>query len=180
MNFSPGIIFASSLDASWPWPCSLAIPSLHPARKPNRGWPDNSEQVGHDARHATRRSSDRLMHRYQLRSIGECRLHLDVMNHLGDAIHHLIARKHVSARLHQLGNGLAVARTFENEIGDQRHAFRMIELDAAVEAAARYHRSHGNQQLVLFTWGKMHATCSTRFNSPTGAAATSRAGHPSP
>src|SRR5436190_7623296 len=131
-------------------------------------------------RYATRRSSDRLMHRYQLRSIGECRLHLDVMNHLGDAIHHLIARKHVSARLHQLGNGLAVARAFENEIGDQRHAFRMIELDAAVEAAARYHRSHGNQQLVLFTWGKMHATRSTRFNSPTGAAATSRAGHPSP
>ena len=41
------------------------------------------------------------------------------------------------ACLHQLGNGLAVARALDDEIGDQRHALGVIELDAALEPARR-------------------------------------------
>src|SRR5262244_3533139 len=101
-------------------------------------------------------SSYRLMHRYQLRSIGERRLHLDVVDHFGNAVHHLAAREHVRARLHQFGHGLAVARTFDDEIGDERHRLGMIELDATLAPPARHHRSHGDQQLVFFARGQVH------------------------
>ena len=55
------------------------------------------------------------------------------MNHLGNPVHHLSPGEHMRARLHELGNGLAVARTFDDEIGDQRHALRVIELDSALK-----------------------------------------------
>lgn len=34
---------------------------------------------------------DRLVHGHELGTVGEGRLHLDVVDHLGDAIHHLVA-----------------------------------------------------------------------------------------
>src|SRR6516225_4496122 len=101
-------------------------------------------------------SSYRLMHRYQLRSIRKRRLDLDVVDHFRDAVHHLAAREHVRARLHQLGDGFAVARTFDDEIGDERHRLGMIELDAAFAPPARHHRGHGDEQLVFFTRGQVH------------------------
>src|SRR5262245_22014215 len=62
----------------------------------------------------------------------------------------------MGARFHQLSNRPAVARPLDNEVGNQRHTFRMIELDAALEAPARDHGSHGNEQLVLFPWNEVH------------------------
>ena len=59
-------------------------------------------------------------------------------------------REHMRAGFHQPGDGFAVARAFQDEIGNQRHGFRVIELDAALEPAARHHRGHGDQQLVFF------------------------------
>ena len=53
------------------------------------------------------------------------------------------------ARLHQFGDGAPVARALDDEIGDQRDGFGMIELDAALEAPARHHRGHGDQQFVF-------------------------------
>ena len=64
--------------------------------------------------------------------------------------------KHVRAGLHQLGHGPAVARTFDDEIGDQRYRLGMIEPDAALEPPARHHRGHGDQQLVLLAGGEIH------------------------
>src|SRR5262249_40722981 len=101
-------------------------------------------------------SSYRLVHRHQLRSIRERRLDLDVVDHFRNAVHDLAAGEHVRARIHQLGNGLAVARTFDDEIGDERHRLGMIELDAALAPPARHHRSHGDEQLVFFTRGQVH------------------------
>src|ERR1700737_3369570 len=100
--------------------------------------------------------SYRLVHRHQFRSIGKGRFYLDVMDHFGNAFHHLRPREHVRALFHQLGDGLTVARAFDDEIGDERHALRVIELDAALQATAPHHRSHGNKQLVLFTRGQVH------------------------
>src|SRR5262249_13109741 len=60
------------------------------------------------------------------------------------------------ACLHQLGDGLAVACAFDNEIRDQRHRLGMIELDAALAPPARDHRSHRDEQLVLFARSKVH------------------------
>src|SRR6516164_3003109 len=74
-------------------------------------------------------SSNRLMHRDQLGAVGKRRLDLNLGDHLGDAVHDLYARKDVGAAFHQLGDGAAVARAFEDEVGDQRDGFRMVELD---------------------------------------------------
>ena len=72
------------------------------------------------------------MHRHQFRSIRKGRFDLDVMDHFGNAVDHLRPREHVRALFHQLGDGLAVVRAFDDEIGDERHTLRVIELDAAL------------------------------------------------
>jgi hypothetical protein len=59
---------------------------------------------------------------------------------------------------HQFGDRAAVARAFENEIGDQRNGFRMIEFDAALEPPPRHHRCHGDQELVLLARSEMHGS----------------------
>src|SRR5262245_7295749 len=102
------------------------------------------------------RSPNRLMHGHQLGSIREGRLDLDVVDHFGDAVHDVAAREYVRARLHQLGDGFAIASAFDNEIGDERHGLRMIELDAALAPPSCHHRSHGDEQLVLFARSKIH------------------------
>ena len=49
------------------------------------------------------------MHRHQLGAIREGRFNLNVMNHLGDTLHYLIAAQISVALTHQLGHGLAIA-----------------------------------------------------------------------
>ena len=63
----------------------------------------------------------------------------------------------VRAGLHQLGDGAAVARALDDEVGDQRDRLGMVELDAALEPPARHHRGHGDQQLVLLARRQVHA-----------------------
>src|ERR1051325_9597330 len=104
------------------------------------------------------RSADRLVHGYELRPIRERRFDLNVVDHLGNAVHHLRASENMRAGLHQFGYGFAVARTFEDEIGDQRDRLRMVELDATFEAAPSDDGSHRNQELVLLPGGKIHVS----------------------
>src|ERR1700730_1916955 len=109
----------------------------------------------------------RLMHRHQLRSIGERRFDLYVVDHFGNAVHHLLAREHMPACFHQLRDGLAVARAFDDVVGDKRHRLGMIELDASLEPPPSHHRSHGNEQLVLLARGQIHDLLSVfAFTSP--------------
>src|SRR5262245_52282394 len=83
-------------------------------------------------------SSYRFVHGDKLGSIRECRFHLHVVDHLGNAVHHLCAGDDVGAGFHQLGDGAAIARTFQDEVGDERDRLWMVELDAALEPAPRY------------------------------------------
>src|SRR5690242_18448773 len=101
-------------------------------------------------------SADRIVHGDELGAVGKGRLDLDVVDHLGDAVHHLRARHHMRAFLHQLGDGFAVARAFQDEIGNQRNRLRVIELDAALEPPARHHGGNRDQQLVLLTRRQVH------------------------
>src|SRR5262245_57058472 len=101
-------------------------------------------------------SSYRLVHGNELGPVRERRLDLNFDDHFGDAVHHLRAREHMRARLHQLGDRLAVARALDDEVGDERHRLGMIELDAALEAPPVHHRGHGDEQLVLLARGQMH------------------------
>src|SRR5215471_9715820 len=101
-------------------------------------------------------SSYRLVHGDQLGAVWESRFNLNFRNHFGYAIHHLRARDDMRAFLHELGYRAPVACAFENEIGDERDGLRVIELDAALEAASRHHRRRGDQKLILFARCQIH------------------------
>ena len=97
------------------------------------------------------------MHGDKLGAIGKGRLDLDVVDHLGDALHDLVAGDDVGAGFHEVGDGAAVARALDDEVGDQRDGFRVVEPDAALQPLARHDRGHRDQQLVLFPGRQVHA-----------------------
>src|ERR1043166_4350083 len=74
----------------------------------------------------------RLMHGDELGPVRKRRLDLDVVDHLGNARHHLVAPQHLRAGLHQLGHRAAVAGALDDEIGDDRNRLGVVELDAAL------------------------------------------------
>ena len=51
----------------------------------------------------------------ELRAIRECRLDLDVVNHLRHSFHDLRARYNMGGRLHEIGDTPAVARSFDDD-----------------------------------------------------------------
>jgi hypothetical protein len=98
------------------------------------------------------------MHGDEFCAVGKRRLDLDVVDHLGNAIHHLRPRQHLSASLHQFGDGAAVAGALDDEVGDDGNRFGVVELDAPLEAAARHHGRHRDQELVFFAGRQIHAS----------------------
>ena len=96
----------------------------------------------------------------ELGAVGEGRLDLDVVDHRGDPVHHLVGGEHMRAGLHQFGDRAPVARPLDDEVGDQRDRLRVIELDAALEPPARHHRRHGDQKLVFFPGRQIHERAS--------------------
>ena len=89
--------------------------------------------------------------------VAKRRFNLHRMDHRRGTLQTLIRRYHLSACLHQVGHRAAIARAFDHEIGNQRDGLGMIQLDAARHTAPRHQGCHRNQQLVLFTRGKVHS-----------------------
>src|SRR3954464_11018722 len=124
MKNSPGIIV----------PSLLVIPGRASARTRNL---DNTTSGFRARRFATPWNDspflpNRLVHGEELCAVRKSCLKLDVMDHLRDARHHLVAGQNLRAALHQLCHGAAIARTLQDEIGDDRDRFGMVELDAAI------------------------------------------------
>src|SRR3546814_6387523 len=67
---------------------------------------------------------------------------------------------------HQIGDAAPVARALQNIVRYQRDHLGMVELHAALKPAARDHRRHSQQQLVLLARGQVHLSNSTRAASP--------------
>src|ERR1700720_2628803 len=114
-------------------------------------------------------STDRIMDGDELGAVGEGRLDLDLVDHVGDTVHQLLGVQNLGAVLHQVGDRAAVARALDDEIADQRHGFGIVELDAALEASARDIGRHGDQKLVLFTRRQIHRSfppANTLANQP--------------
>jgi len=63
-------------------------------------------------------SSDRLVHGDELGAVRKGRFDLNVMDHFGNARHHLSTGQNLGTGLHQVGHGAAVARALDDEIGD--------------------------------------------------------------
>src|SRR5262245_57318508 len=69
----------------------------------------------------------------ELRAVGERRLDLDLGNHLGHALHHLVASQYGRAEAHQVRDRASVASAFEDRGGDECRGLRVIDLESARE-----------------------------------------------
>src|SRR5215813_13129499 len=97
-----------------------------------------------------------VMNGDELGAIGKRRFHLHLADHFADAFHDLIAGQYLAACGHELGDGPAVARSLHHEVGYQRDAFGVVELDASCESSPRDKRRDRDHQLVSFTRGELH------------------------
>src|SRR5215470_11970835 len=77
-----------------------------------------------------------IVDRDEFGAVGKGRFHLHLANHVRDAFHHLIGAEYVPAPGHEIGNRLAVTRSFQDEVCYHRDAFGIIQLDASRQASA--------------------------------------------
>jgi hypothetical protein len=100
--------------------------------------------------------SNGLMNRDQLRSIWKRAFHLNLGNHLGNALHHRIWRKDRRSQAHDVGNGPAIPNQLQDFRRDERDRLGMIELQAAGTAFSRDLSGGKDQQLVDFARRQVH------------------------
>ena len=93
----------------------------------------------------------------ELGAVREGGLDLDVVEHLGDALHDVVATEHLATADHQLGHGAPVAGTLEQVVGDHRDGLGVVQPQAARLPAARQLGGIGDQQPVLFVRGQTHS-----------------------
>ena len=119
----------------------------------------------------TSASADRFVHGHQLGAVGKGRLDLDVVDHLGDAFHHLIAGDDMRAGFHQVCDGASVAGTLDDIICNQRNGFRVVQLHAARQPLTGDLGRHGDHELVFLTRCQLHRfprICSRDVEWPAG------------
>src|SRR5262249_510046 len=76
---------------------------------------------------------------------------------------------------HEVGNGLTITSSFQNEVANERDTLRIVELYAAREPRARHQRSHRDQELVSLARRKIHAAAFSMTTSSAHQHATARA-----
>src|SRR5215831_13572998 len=101
-------------------------------------------------------STNRVVNAHQLGAVGKRRFYLHLVKHLGDAFHDLSPSQHLAALGPELGHGFPIARSFQNEVGDQRDTLWVVELDPSGQPLAGDDGGERNHQLVSFTWRKIH------------------------
>jgi hypothetical protein len=117
MKSSPGIILRLS-------PSFRGARSANPESRNYNLWIPRCAiahlRFGRSGRPGMTNSPDRFMHGDEFCPIRKRRLHLDIVNHLGDPRHALRAGQDLRAGLHQIGDGAAIAGALDDEIGDDR------------------------------------------------------------
>src|SRR5258708_10161903 len=110
-----------------------------------------------------------LMHGGQLGAVGKRRVGLDLGNHLGHALHHVLALEERRAIAHELRDALPVARCLEDRRGDERDGFGIVQLEPPRAAALGHERGGEDEKLVLLARGELHIRCSrSAASSPRG------------
>src|SRR5262245_57806256 len=92
----------------------------------------------------------------ELGAVGKRRFHLHLADHFADACHDLVAGQYFAACGHELGNGPAVACPLHDEVGYERDAFGIVELDASCEPSPIAKRRERDHQLVSLARRKIH------------------------
>ena len=92
----------------------------------------------------------------QLGAVRKGGFDLHVVDHLGDTVHHVVARQQGAAEIHQLGHAAAIARALQDGAADIGHRFRVVELQAPGLAPLGQQAGGEQQQLVFLSWGQLH------------------------
>src|SRR5262245_30383674 len=107
---------------------------------------------------ATRRPPDqdawltnRLVNGDKLGPVGKGTLHLNFLDHLRHALHHVFATEDAEPGLHQLRHAPPIADALEDLRGDQRERLGMVELETAAAASPREFGRGEDEQLLLLT-----------------------------
>ena len=106
---------------------------------------------------------DRMVDGHELRPVGERALDLDLGDHLGDAVEHLVRAEQPAAEVHELGDRPAVTDELEQLRRDERHRLDIVQPHAAREPLLREEPRLVEDQLVDFTRGQMHSTRAHRI-----------------
>lgn len=101
----------------------------------------------------------------QLRTVREGRLHLNVLDHLRDAVHHLGPREQMPARVHDVADRLTGARLLEDVHRQQRHRLGVVQKQPRVAAPLRHVGSHMDKQPLLLMGSQMHDDSFLLFGS---------------
>src|SRR5262245_15655653 len=102
------------------------------------------------------RSSDGMVDGDELGPVREGALHLDLLDHLGHALHDVVAGEHGHPEGHQVGHRAPVPDALEELGGDQRYRFRIVEAEAPAPPAAGEIARREDHQLVLLARCQVH------------------------
>ena len=90
------------------------------------------------------------MYSDQFGSIRERCLDLNLADHIGNAVHDIVAGQNLCAELHQLHNGLSVPCQFQKLGTDLGECFRVIQFQAACSPLFGEITGHMKHQFFLF------------------------------
>jgi hypothetical protein len=96
------------------------------------------------------------MHGDQFRAVGKGRLDLHFRDHLADAVHYVVARQHGTAKAHDLGDALALARQFQQMARNQCDGFGVVQFQAALFARAGELGGDEDQQFIALLRRQVH------------------------
>ena len=81
----------------------------------------------------------------QFGTVGEGGFNLNVVDHLGDTVHDLVAADDRCSVAHQIGDRGAVTRAFDDKVADQRDGLRVVEFNAPFKPSTRHHGRRRHQ-----------------------------------
>src|SRR4029434_4485436 len=102
-----------------------------------------------------RESSDWVVNGDKLCAVGEGRLNLHLVDHLGHSFHHIFASKDRGAVAHQVCDATPVPRAFHDLVGDDGDGLGVVQLETAGLPAAGEVGGGDNEQLFDFARGEV-------------------------
>ena len=101
---------------------------------------------------------DRMVHGHELGAVGKRSFDLHLVDHVRDAVHHVIVAEELAAEIHQLGHRSAVADELEDLRRDERDGFGIVQAQAAREPLLRQEAGLVENELVELSGSEMHVS----------------------
>ena len=115
---------------------------------------DLTRDIGPGDRHLA--GPDLLEHRDHLGALDEAALDVEERDHLGDAGQDVVGGQQPAREIADLGIGLVLPGRGQDLVGDQRHGFRMVQLEAQGPVAPGEFGGHEDGQAVHLGRGQVH------------------------